>query len=454
MEKVKSQKLSAFLIAIILITGSLIVLKIFNNSYALPEPKAPIINSIEKTSENPLQVKLNYTLEDVEDAYNVSILNVTETKTYTEYVTKTEGENEYLINDLEKGKTYEFIVKMCLEDTCKESNKESISIPADTPEPTPSKITVGKISNLRTTNITSNTISLKWNAATNATSYKLKYKKTSASSWYEHNIPGTTVNIKSLKPNTKYNVMIVGTRNGVELDNNNWVSMTFQTNPSVPNVTGFSAKAVSHSQVELKFKKKKNKKLYFVIYRSTNNKNWTQIKTLSATKTSYINKKLSANKTYYYKMRVLDKTTRSGKWFYGNYTASKKVKTPSKNSKTYILVSIKKQKLWFYKKGKLVLKSNVVTGTKGHTNTPKGTYKIRGKSRSAYLVGRDYVSFVNYWMLIDGGSQIGLHDATWRSSFGGSIYKYNGSHGCINLPYKVAKKIYKKAPVGTKVIVK
>ena len=422
MEKVKSQKLSAFLIAIILITSSLIVLKIFNNSYALPEPKAPIINSIEKTSENPLQVKLNYTLEDVEDEYNVSILNVTETKTYTEDVTKTEGENEYLINDLEKGKTYEFIVKMCLEDTCKESNKESISIPADTP--TPSKITVGKISNLKTTSITSNTLSLKWNAASNATSYKLKYKKASASSWYEHNITGTTINIKSLKPNTKYNVMIIGIRNGVELDNNNWVSMTFQTNPNVPNVTGFSAK------------------------------NWTQIKTLSATKTSYINKKLSANKTYYYKMRVLDKTTRSGKWFYGNYTASKRVKTPSKNSKTYILVSIKKQKLWFYKKGKLVLKSNVVTGTKGHTNTPKGTYKIRGKSRSAYLVGRDYVSFVNYWMLIDGGLQIGLHDATWRSSFGGSIYKYNGSHGCINLPYKVAKKIYKKAPVGTKVIVK
>ena len=118
------------------------------------------------------------------------------------------------------------------------------------------------------------------------------------------------------------------------------------------------------------------------------------------------------------------------------------------------MVSIKKQKLWFYKKGKLVLKSKVVTGTKGHTNTPKGTYKIRGKSRSAYLVGRDYVSFVNYWMLIDSSAQIGLHDATWRSSFGGSIYKYNGSHGCINLPYNVAKKIYKKAPVGTKVIVK
>ena len=56
-------------------------------------------------------------------------------------------------------------------------------------------------------------------------------------------------------------------------------------------------------------------------------------------------------------------------------------------------------------------------------------------------------------MLIDYGTQIGLHDATWRGSFGGSIYKYNGSHGCINLPYWVAQTIYDKAPVGTRVYV-
>ena len=117
-------------------------------------------------------------------------------------------------------------------------------------------------------------------------------------------------------------------------------------------------------------------------------------------------------------------------------------------------MSIKSQKLWFYKNGKLVLQSKVVTGKNGKNHTPKGTYKIRGKARSTYLVGRDYVSFVNYWMLIDSRTQIGLHDATWRSKFGGTIYKRNGSHGCINLPLKTAKTIYKKAPKGTKVIIK
>ena len=39
-------------------------------------------------------------------------------------------------------------------------------------------------------------------------------------------------------------------------------------------------------------------------------------------------------------------------------------------------------------------------------------------------------------------SGIGLHDADWRSSFGGKIYTYNGSHGCINLPPDFAYELY------------
>ena len=51
------------------------------------------------------------------------------------------------------------------------------------------------------------------------------------------------------------------------------------------------------------------------------------------------------------------------------------------------------------------------------------------------------------------GGGWGLHDADWRSSFGGSIYKGGGSHGCVNLPPDVAKKMYAQMEVGTPVIV-
>lgn len=118
---------------------------------------------------------------------------------------------------------------------------------------------------------------------------------------------------------------------------------------------------------------------------------------------------------------------------------------------TYISISISQQKLWYYKNNALIISSNIVTGHKNKHDTPKGTFRIRSKTRNTYLTGVDYRSFVYYWMPIYG--QVGLHDATWRSSFGGNIYTYNGSHGCINLPFNVAKTIFETAPIGTKVTV-
>ena len=49
------------------------------------------------------------------------------------------------------------------------------------------------------------------------------------------------------------------------------------------------------------------------------------------------------------------------------------------------------------------------------------------------------------------GNIYGLHDATWRSYFGGTIYEYDGSHGCINMPLSVARRLYETIKVGTMV---
>jgi lipoprotein-anchoring transpeptidase ErfK/SrfK len=48
---------------------------------------------------------------------------------------------------------------------------------------------------------------------------------------------------------------------------------------------------------------------------------------------------------------------------------------------------------------------------------------------------------------------VGIHDASWRSSFGGEIYKTSGSHGCINVPTDVMPTIYNSVPKGTPVII-
>ena len=123
------------------------------------------------------------------------------------------------------------------------------------------------------------------------------------------------------------------------------------------------------------------------------------------------------------------------------------------DERNYVKVSISEQKLWYYKNGKLVLSSDVVTGHKGKHDTRKGTFRIHGRARNIYLIGKDYKSWVDYWIPIDSRGIIGLHDASWRSSFGGNIYTYDGSHGCINMPYSKVKQLYSSVEIGTLVII-
>ena len=118
---------------------------------------------------------------------------------------------------------------------------------------------------------------------------------------------------------------------------------------------------------------------------------------------------------------------------------------------TYIEVNLSSQHLWFYKNGELLVSTPLVSGkVVAEYCTPTGIYSIYDKDADTYLVGADYRSYVNYWMPFHYG--YGLHDATWRGSFGGEIYLYSGSHGCVNLPLKAAGTIYNNASVGTKVI--
>lgn len=120
--------------------------------------------------------------------------------------------------------------------------------------------------------------------------------------------------------------------------------------------------------------------------------------------------------------------------------------------KNYVDVNISKQKLWYIRKNKIVFSSDIVTGdpTTGHS-TPTGMYYVEFK-KTDYTM-RKYNAHVNYWMPIDTGTGVGLHDASWRGSFGGEIYHGNGSHGCINMPTSKASVLYHMLPVNTPVIV-
>jgi hypothetical protein len=118
---------------------------------------------------------------------------------------------------------------------------------------------------------------------------------------------------------------------------------------------------------------------------------------------------------------------------------------------TYVEINITKQYLWFYKDGKLLVKGAVVTGNPNRGNsTNVGVYMLNYKEKGSILSGQDYETKVNYWMPFYGN--IGIHDASWRHSFGREIYKRNGSHGCVNAPLYLARIIFNNIEEGTPII--
>ena len=118
---------------------------------------------------------------------------------------------------------------------------------------------------------------------------------------------------------------------------------------------------------------------------------------------------------------------------------------------SYVEIDMTSQHLWFYKNGSLVIQGDVVTGNvSNNTSTPVGVYKLKYKQKDATLKGENYSTPVAYWMPFNGG--IGIHDAVWRSAFGGDIYRTGGSHGCINAPYELANTIFDNIDEGTPII--
>ena len=113
----------------------------------------------------------------------------------------------------------------------------------------------------------------------------------------------------------------------------------------------------------------------------------------------------------------------------------------------YCDIDLAEQYARFYDEtGALIWESPIVSGIPdGVHDTSVGVYWLNQKASPSKLIGYEngkkiYESDVQYWMPF-GGNVIGLHDADWQSSFGGTRYRDGaGSHGCVNLPpYKAAE---------------
>ena len=125
---------------------------------------------------------------------------------------------------------------------------------------------------------------------------------------------------------------------------------------------------------------------------------------------------------------------------------------------TYVEIDTYGQWMWIYVDGEIIDQGPTVTGQPNlDARTPTGVNYIRNKERDRYLkgispeTGREYDSLVNFWFPIN-WNDIGIHNSTWRDEFGGDIYTYNGSYGCINVTDHLAQTIFDSVPYGAPVI--
>lgn len=125
---------------------------------------------------------------------------------------------------------------------------------------------------------------------------------------------------------------------------------------------------------------------------------------------------------------------------------------------TYIEIDIDSQWMWVFVDGEVINQGPTVTGQPNlNAETPRNVNTLRMKERDRYLkgispeTGREYDSLVNFWFPIN-WSDVGIHNSTWRTEFGGDIYLYNGSYACINVPDHLAVTIYEHVPIGAPVI--
>lgn len=140
------------------------------------------------------------------------------------------------------------------------------------------------------------------------------------------------------------------------------------------------------------------------------------------------------------------------------YSSSAVSHTAQDWGNTYVEVDLTGQHVYMVKDGAVVWDAPCVTGNLAKNyDTPAGIFSLSYKQKDKVLRGEkqadgtyEYESPVSYWMPFNGG--IGLHDANWRGTFGGTIYKTNGSHGCVNLPPAKTEALYNLVYQGIPVL--
>ncbi len=129
-----------------------------------------------------------------------------------------------------------------------------------------------------------------------------------------------------------------------------------------------------------------------------------------------------------------------------NSRISRRIKSLKNSNRSWIQVSLSKQRFIAWEGNKPVF-AVIISSGKKTTPTPTGVFKVQTKLRKTRMKGEDYdIPDVPYTMYYQG--DYAIHGAYWHRSFGTPV-----SRGCVNVAPNHAKWIYDWASVGTTVVV-
>ena len=260
-----------------------------------------------------------------------------------------------------------------------------------------------KVTNLKSSKKTYNSITLSWNKINNVTGYKIyRYDKKSNSYKYLATAKTNSYTDKSLKASSTYSYKVRAYKGSLNGSYSNTIDV--KTSPNyAPKVTGLKLKTQKSDSLTISWNKINNVTGYKVYRYDVKTESYKLIKTISnASTTSYTNSKLTSATKYLYKVRsykIVNNKTHNGDYS-SSLAATTKPLTPTVKLTS---PSTKKIKLTW---------TNISSRTTGYNiymaTSKNGTYKNIGSTskksftKGSLKKGKTYYFKVRAYRTIDG----------------------------------------------------
>ena len=268
------------------------------------------VSSVKMTTRTPYSLTIKWGKATNATKYRIAYKK----SSWKEYKYKTVTGTTYKLSGLDQNSTYS--VKVRGLNQTKEGSYSSVKKYTTSKEKTPLNV-----KNVKMTTRTPYSLTIKWDKATNATNYRIAYKKSSWKDYKYKTVTGTTYKLSGLDQNTAYSIKVRGlnqTKKGSYSSVTKY-STLMENTPS--KVQELKLAASTSDSLTISWKKASDATAYQIAYKMAS---WKDYKYTTVTATTYKLSNLSSATEYIVKVRGINQTKK------GTYSSSKRFNTMNK----------------------------------------------------------------------------------------------------------------------------